>query len=142
MKPGSYYTYDTLEPGQPLPAVVHEIDAAMHRDYCSSTGEQNRLFLEPDGADAPLILPPAVANILSTHVLGLPGVSRPSGDIHAGQVYEFVRPIQVGDVITTSGFLAEKFERRGRKYVVIDTHSLNQDGFLVARCRVTFAIPE
>jgi len=136
------HTWSALQPGQPLGPVTHEIKAATHRDYCTATGETDSLFLAPDGSDAALIVPPAISNLFSTHVLGLPGINRPSGDIHAGHEYEFIRPVRVGDVITTHGYLIEKYRKRGRRYLIFDTLSLNAEGALVIRCRVTFVVPE
>lgn len=135
------FTYRNLERGQRLLTIQHEISRDFHARYCRSTGEEDPFYVTPD-ENGDLILPPAVASIFSTHVLGQPGVARPSGDIHAQQESEFVRPIRVNDVLTTTGYVVDKYERNERKFLVFDTLSVDAGDKLVLRCRVTISVPE
>jgi acyl dehydratase len=137
-----HFTYDTIEHGQRLGTLVHEITPAFVADYCRATGDAHAWHGQGAPPFGTPIAPTAMANIFSILVFGIPGTHRPSGDLHARQEYEFLAPIRVGETITTTGFLVEKYTRKGRKWVVFDTHSTDTAHRLVARCRVTLVIPE
>jgi 3-hydroxybutyryl-CoA dehydratase len=136
------YTYDTLEPGQGLGTLVHEITPELVADYCHGTGDTHAWHGEGAPPFGTPIAPSSIVTIFSVLAFGIPGTHRPSGDLHAREDYEFIAPIHVGDTITTIGVLIEKYMRKGRKWVVFDTHSTNAADRLVARCRVTLVIPE
>jgi 3-hydroxybutyryl-CoA dehydratase len=136
------FTYDTLEPGQRLGTLVHDITPEFVANYCGGTGDTHRWHGDGAPPFAVAIAPSAIVTIFSVLVFGIPGTHRPSGDLHARQECEFTAPIRVGETITTTGFLVEKYKRKGRKWVVFDTHSTDRADRLVARCRVTLVIPE
>lgn len=46
----------------------------------------------------------------------------------------------VGDVITARGRIADKYVRRGRRYLVVETRSTDQTGDEICRNRVTLLI--
>lgn len=137
-----HFTYDTLERGQRLGTLVHDITPDFVASYCRASGDTHAWH----GAGAPPfgepIAPTAMASIFSIFVFGIPGTHRPSGDLHARHEFEFIAPIRVGEKVTTTGFLVDKFVRKGRTYVVFDTHSIDGADRLLVRCRVTLVIPE
>ena len=60
-----------------------------------------------------------------------------SQSVHAGQRLEVVNLPIVGTTITVRGTLADKFEKKGRQYVVLETTSEDDRGRLLARGRMT-----
>jgi hypothetical protein len=61
----------------------------------------------------------------------------PPGGVHAKQHFTFHEPVRIGDVLDTSLEVLEKFERKGRRYVVSETRTVNQQGVLVTTGRIT-----
>jgi acyl dehydratase len=61
--------------------------------------------------------------------------------LNGGNEYEFFKPVQAGDVITSTNKLAELFEREGRMgkmlFIINETTYKNQDGEVVAKARNT-----
>lgn len=52
----------------------------------------------------------------------------------------YSRHPEVGDVITARGRIADRYVRRGRRYLVIETRSTDQTGAEICRNRVTLLI--
>lgn len=48
--------------------------------------------------------------------------------VHGEQEFEFLEPVKAGDVIETTGTVAELFEKSGKDFVVVKTCSKNQHG--------------
>ena len=118
--------------GQELGPISHNLTAEMVRRYAEATGDSS-----PEAfADVP-VAPPSMATIFSTRLMGRVGIDRPAGSIHAKQEYSFLAPIPSGQVVTTTGKVVEKFEKRGRLYVVFETLTVDARNRPVSRCRVT-----
>jgi acyl dehydratase len=60
--------------------------------------------------------------------------------LHTHQEFEYHHPIKVGDVLTTVAKVAEKYTRKDRDYLVIDTETMAQDGRLIMRGRTRWLI--
>jgi hypothetical protein len=130
-------TYDTIEVGMALGPVEHALTPEAVRDYLVATGH-------PAGAETspPVEAPGTMSTIFSTALLGDAGVNRPSGGIHAKQSYRFLAPMRVGGRITTTGRVVDKFIRNGRKTVVYEAVSVDEQGHETARCTVSSIIPK
>lgn len=64
--------------------------------------------------------------------------NRPSGGVHAKQKLRFGVPAYVGDVLTTQVKVADKYLKRERRYVELETITTNQHGeMVVAGVRTT-----
>jgi 3-hydroxybutyryl-CoA dehydratase len=57
----------------------------------------------------------------------------PPGGIHAKQRFVFLAKIQIGDVLETTLTIKEKYEKKGRRYIVFETHTMNQNGLEVTK---------
>jgi len=55
------------------------------------------------------------------------------GNLHARQEWELYRLVPLGSQVTTRGFIRERYQKRGRDYVVKETWVLDDDGRLVNR---------
>ena len=73
--------------------------------------------------------------ILDAILKSIPG--RPPGGVHARQELEFGVPIRVGDVLTTTVRIADKYLKRERRYVIQETTTTNQRGEVVLIGRMT-----
>lgn len=61
----------------------------------------------------------------------------PPGGVHAKQQFAFHAPVRIGDVLETTLVVQEKYERKGRNYLVSETRTVNQRGILVTTSRIT-----
>jgi len=124
--------FDDLREGRTLGPVAHHVTAEMIRRYAESTGDTH-----PDYAGPAPLAHPAMATIFSTRLMGRVGIDRPGGGIHAKHEYEFLAPLRAGQTVTTTGRVVSKELRRGRRYVVYETLTVDESGRAIARCRVT-----
>ncbi|GIX48578.1 MAG: hypothetical protein KatS3mg131_2789 [Candidatus Tectimicrobiota bacterium] len=84
--------------------------------------------------------PPAFLAILSGKPMDATYEAVP-GSIHVSQEFEFLRPLVVGETVTVSGQVVDKFEKRGRTYVVVETLYHDAAGNLLARGRAETIVP-
>jgi acyl dehydratase len=57
------------------------------------------------------------------------------GNLHARQEWEFFAPVMVNDAVHTRSFIADRYVKRGRDYVVNEVLYFNADDAIVARGR-------
>ena len=57
------------------------------------------------------------------------------GNLHARQEWELFKPIMVGDAVSARSFIADRFAKRGRDYVVNEVLYYDVEGAVVARGR-------
>ncbi|HZP56257.1 MAG TPA: MaoC family dehydratase [Dehalococcoidia bacterium] len=57
------------------------------------------------------------------------------GNLHARQEFELYRPVMVGDAIHTRSFIADRYVKRGRDYVVNEVLYFDADGAVALRGR-------
>lgn len=99
--------------------------------YCTSTGETSDVYAEGStkGPDGKRPAPPTIAGIYMVDaVLTLRAAP---GGVHAKQKFTFHRTPCVGDTLYTGVEITDKFEKKGRNYVVMTTTTRNQDDQLV-----------
>lgn len=60
--------------------------------------------------------------------------------VHGEQELEFFDVMRDGDVMTTTGEIAQIYERNGKDFIVVSTESRNQQGKLVVRGKWTAVI--
>ena len=72
------------------------------------------------------LAPPMLAAI---YIRGAQNALRgPPGGIHAKQKFHFLKAIRVGDTLETTLTVKDKYEKKGRRYVVAETRTINQHG--------------
>jgi acyl dehydratase len=77
------------------------------------------------------VAPPMLAAI---YIRGAQNALRgPPGGIHAKQRFQFLGPVRVGDALETTLVVKDKYEKKGRRYVVSETRTINQRGEEVTR---------
>lgn len=57
------------------------------------------------------------------------------GNLHARQEWELFHPVMVGDTVSTSSLIVDRYVKRGRDYVVKEVSVLGPDGRLLNRGR-------
>lgn len=64
-----------------------------------------------------------------------------AGVVLTGQSYQFHGELRVGDTAITSFAVREEFERKGRRYMVIETRTTNQHGENICTGAITRMLP-
>jgi acyl dehydratase len=75
------------------------------------------------------IAPPTIAAVYIRPAQN--ALNGPPGGIHAKQKFEFLKSVAVGDRLETVLEIKELFERIGRRFVVSETRTTNQNNDLV-----------
>jgi acyl dehydratase len=123
--------------GTQLAPVTVELTAEIVREYAEVVGDTTSWYRE--AFDAP-VAPPAFLSILAGKPLDATYEPVPGG-IHASQEFELLRPLLIGSQVTVTGTVVDKFDKRGRTYVVVETAYHDQEGNLLARGRSESIVP-
>ena len=125
--------------GKTWPPVEYEVGREKIREYANAVGETNPIHHDPEAAKKAgfrnVVAPPMFCVVYCAPAMG-PAVLDPEVGInlatmvHGGQVFEWGEPVCAGDVVTTTGKLADLSERTGMKFYVFESQSVNQDGLL------------
>jgi len=122
-------SYDELQVGDrfPEPPFCYVVSAAAVSDLRALTAAAR-------GADAPTEFEFAPPMLAAIYIRGAQNALRgPPGGIHAKQRFQFLKPVAVGDTLETTLTVTDKYERKGRRYVVSETLTVNQHGDEVTR---------
>jgi hypothetical protein len=109
--------------------------------FSDAVDDHNEMYIgdSPFGrAVAPgLLLHSEVYEFRSHPKAGVPSWYLPTvfGNLHARQEWELFRPMMVGDAVSARSFIAERYARRGRDYVVNEVLYFDVDGAVTARGR-------
>ena len=113
--------YADITVGTTLPERTYLVDADEVAAYRAVLG------LDPGDAS----VPPMFCVLLLREIRTL--LPAPPGGIHAAQRFDFLAPIAVGDRITVSSRIADKYVRNDRNNVVITTTFSRHDGTALVR---------
>lgn len=116
--------FDTLEVGKEYPPFSYQLDEGSITKYIEAV-EDNEICAIA-GKLGKKVAPPTIASVYFLQAFYWAFPNRPKGNVHAKQRLCFCRPIQAGDVLKTYLKIADKYEKKGRKYVLIDILSKNQ----------------
>lgn len=129
---------------------VSEYDASVEKDavglYVRSTGDENPLYVDAgfarskglDDLGVPVSMTMRVAPTRRAVIMAQKGYAHPVRPTpFARWECRTFAPMRPGDVITSTSRLAEKFEKRGRKFVVWEIVGHNQRGEKVVEHRCT-----
>ena len=131
---------------------VYEIEKGAIRRWADAIGDPNPLYHDEEYAKKrgyrSIIAPPAFIGQYAFPVKSSQKQARIRSpftrNLNGGNEYEFFKPVQAGDVITSTTKLAELFEREGRLgrmlFVIYETTYKNQNGEVVAKARNTSII--
>lgn len=132
-------------------ASVYEIEKEPIRRWAEAIGDPNPLYHDEAYAKSrgfrSLVAPPGFMGQYAFAVKrGKPAPMpqpkrRFTTRLNGGSEYEFFKPIQAGDVITSTSKVVDLFERKGRlgpmMFTVRETTYKNQDGEIVLKTRGT-----
>jgi len=135
--------------GKEYPPDEYEIGREKMKEYARAVGDMNPCYHDRAfGASSEYgdnIAPPVFASVYN-----LLGAAKVFVDpelnlnflmlVHGEQEFEWLKPVKPGDVLTTTGRIADIYEKGSNDFVVYEARSVNQDGELVTIGRATFVI--
>jgi acyl dehydratase len=134
-------TFDRIRVGTVYPEVSYRFTAEQVANWTKSFEDDSALMDE--GADSaggqakPGKVPTALTSLYVLDAVVRAYANRPKGNVHAKQEFVWYGPVRIGDVLATEVIAADKYIKRGRRYVVTETRTRNQDGRLIATGRMT-----
>ncbi len=126
---------DALQIGEAVGEVSITITEAMVDAYAAAVGDFNRLFMEKDAGGRRTAHPELLPKI-AMETLWMPIFER-MPNIRAKQAYTFLAPVRTGQTYHAVGRVAEKYEKRGRLFVVFEAAFMDATGTEVLRDRRT-----
>ena len=134
--------------GQQLPSITRTVTREDIEKYVTVVGETNAIYRDDEAARRAgfegVVAPPMMVKDYAhfTNVLLELEKPAPAHSIHARSEYTYVKPARPGDVMTTTGIIAEKYERKGRKYITFELTTVNQKGETIVVNRHTSVWPK
>lgn len=131
----AFRRYDDIEIGDRFPdqPAVFEVKAATvagYRDLVEASLIEGEAGPTDDGQ-----APPTLAAVYIRPAQD--ALNGPPGGVHAKQSFAFHAGVHTGDRLETTLEVVEKYERKGRRYLVSATRTLNQSGACVTTGRIT-----
>jgi acyl dehydratase len=134
------YEWDVAEIGHAAPPFTYLVTEESIADYCTAVRNENPLYLDVNAASngpfGGIIAPPTYvfkcAPLRRNEVMHAQGYASPEekrdrATPYAKSELKFYRPIRVGDTITSTVELLDKYERRGNQFITWKTEALNQN---------------
>jgi acyl dehydratase len=109
-------------------------------EYMDAVDDHNPMYTGPSpfgGAVAPALVRHSEVYAYRDHPKAQPSWYLPNiyGNLHARQEWDFFAPVTVGDAMHTRSFIADRYIKRGRDYVVNEVVFFDADDRVVARQR-------
>lgn len=127
------YSSDEVYVGRYFGQHQYEVTSDAIRHYCESVAVGEALFSERSPYDA-AVAPPLM---LHSDVYAFRGWYLPHiyGNLHARQEWQFFSPALVGEKLTTTSTIVDRYVKRDREYVVNEVNCFAEDGKPVLRGR-------
>lgn len=144
--PKPLYEWAAAEVGDTAPPKQTLLDAAQVLMYARTSGETSKVYVDEafarsrgfDGLAVPFSMAVRIAPGRRSTIMRHKGYAHPVRPTpFARWQCETFAPMKVGDVITVESRMDEKFERRGRKFLVWKVTGRNQHGEVVVEYRST-----
>lgn len=139
--------YEEIEQGREFEAPVLRLTPETVQQYLQAVEDESPIYQDQKAAEEagvgwPIAPPTAAAIFTRISTLLQKEGKLPPGAIHARQEFQFVSPLRPGDTLTTRAKVLEKFIRRERKWIVVESTTVNQRGETVVIGRMTGIWPK
>jgi len=119
--------YENLEIGDVFGPVIKDISVDVVEKYLEAL-EEPRLHMGNNELEN-FIVSPSIVSIFQKDALG--GVVS-AGTIHLKQEYKFLAPVYLDDRLTTTARITEKFQKKGKGWLVVELTTRNNSEQIVA----------
>ncbi len=126
---------EALQVGETVGEVSITITDAMVDAYAAAVGDFNPLFLKKD-ADGRRIAHPELLPKIATEALWVPLFER-MPNIRAKQAHTYLEPVRTGVTYKARGYVVDRYEKRGRLFLVFEAIFKDEGGREVLKDRRT-----
>lgn len=133
-------TYETLTVGEEFVSDTHLVTPEDIEAYAFAVEDEHPWFSGPSPFGGPVAHPTLMANqaLLLRH-----GKYIVHAGLHAKMEFNFLEPVRPGMRVRSRGRVIDKYERRGRQYMVTEYHTEDERGTPLVRGQFTqMLIPE
>lgn len=119
--------FNDVEVGLEYPdtPVEFKVTAEVVDKYLSATFDSASEYKpESTAADGQRPVPPTLAAVYMMEAMLM--LKSPPGGVHAKQKFAFHKPACVGDTLSTKVRILDKYQKKGRNYVIMQTTTTNQ----------------
>lgn len=129
--------FENVYVGERFGPITLRTDEFFLKSYAYATDDYSGMAIRDGEIIASEFVPGAA--IVSELMLVFLSVYDPDGvvGLHQKEEAEYFAPVRPGTALTLSGSYVDKYERRGKGYVVLEAEARDQDGKLVVRQRST-----
>ena len=131
--------WEELQVGEEYGPIVYTVTDELIRSYVEATEDAHPWYLDGSpfgGRIAPPTLTAGDGPVLLISTKGY------SSGLLARQDAEFFAPVKLGDTISVRGRLAEKYTKRGRRYIAFEYEGTDQRGERVFHQRITQTVDD
>ncbi len=137
--------YEDLQMGRAFPVLEYTVTEELVNKFVSATGDDCPLYTDVDlcrkQGFSGALAPTGLAGIFG-RLSYLQNHRMPPGGILAKQEMEFLHPCYVGETLRVQARVTERYTRKERNYVTIESVAERPDGEHAAVVRVTAIWPK
>ena len=126
--------FEEVQTGVPYPEKKITLTEEAVKAYLAAVEDKTPLYMEEQ------LVPPAYAAVY-TRWEALTGEQLEDGTVHAKQGFCYRKPIRWGETMTLRGYVKEKVEKRGLKFVIQKVEAYNEAGELAVENEITIILP-
>lgn len=123
--------FDDIYVGQEFPGLEYHLNRETIQKYGEAVEDLDPIYTDQEAAVASEfggpVAHPTTASIYILKAYKV-GVTSPPGGVHAKQKFEFISPTRPGETLQIKAKVVDKYIKRERRYVVIESLAVNQDG--------------
>lgn len=127
--PQTSQNFDDLAVGTVYPPVEYRITADQIAKWVQAFEDDT---VGAARGDEPALVPAALTSLYILDAVLKAYPNRPKGNVHAKQEFVWYLPVRVGETLSTEVIVANKWIKRGRRYVQTETRTKNEQGKLAA----------
>jgi 3-hydroxybutyryl-CoA dehydratase len=125
------FAINEIEVGHNFSPLVFPIDEDLVAKYADAVEDNDPLHRDPSYARRAgyrgIVAPPTIAALYVLKAYRTDALPPPGG-VHFRQRFKFHHPIVAGDVLRVQASVVDKFVKKGRQFLVIESTARNQDG--------------
>jgi len=130
---GPVMEFDKLEVGETLPEMNVVYDEDMQGRFLAALQEENPWYYSESPWGGPLTYHPLLDDAPMEAAMHC--YQYPFGFVHARQETEFINPLPLGKPACITTKIADKYVKRGKGYIVIESLIVDEDGVEIMRTR-------